>query len=169
MSDQQDILSQSLLKLEDELKSFGTVRSKLKEASEQLEKADIELKQLAGETKKAIVAVEAVTDQTVALSKALIPLAKAIEGVNFPLRLDKIDMAVSTQASTLATFQGTTERGINDLNNEVKRNGKSVLDGFASMGTAMGEASKRDLIIIGLLIFNALILLILSVMAYMKH
>lgn len=137
----QDILTQSLLKLENELNTFGTIQSSLKEAHEKLEHAKKEWDtltkeqqqsalRLVGATQSAIDTTNQVTVQAESITKALIPLAKAIENVNFPLRLDKIDMAVSTQASTMGTFQRTLETGIGDLRAEMveaKKQGKLIL------------------------------------------
>jgi|GEM_PF-4162276 len=157
MSDQQDVLSNALLKLEDELKTFGSVSKKLKNAEEQLDGAQIELKQLAGETKKAIVAVEDVTKQTANLSKTLIPLAKAIEGVNFPLRLDKIDMAVSTQASTTSSLQVTVERGMSNLNASLVTVNNNFVEACNSLNVKAIEARKLSITILVLLVINLLV------------
>jgi len=153
----QDILSQTLLRLELELDTFGTVQSSLKEAHEKLEDAKKEWDQLTKEqqqsalklvdaTQSAISTTNEVTTQAKSLTGALLPLAKAIENVNFPLRLDKIDMAVSTQASTLATFQGTTERGLNDLRVEIE------------------AAKKRDKMITILLMLNTAVVIGLAIL-----
>jgi hypothetical protein len=157
---QQDILSQALLELQDELATFGKVQHALKNAHEQLTKAEQEWDkltkeqqqtalELVGATNAAISATHAVTSQAESLTGALIPLARAIENVNFPLRLDKIDMAVSTQASTMASFQGTTERGFTDLRAE------------------MEKGRKRDIMITTLLIFNTAVLIVFAVLFHL--
>ncbi len=133
----QDILSQTLLRLEQELETFGNVQRSLKDAYDKLEQAKQEWDRLTKEqqqsalklvdaTQSAIDTTKEVSSQAKALTGALLPLAKAIENVNFPLRLDKIDMAASTQASTVATFQGTTERSFNDLRVEMEASKKSA-------------------------------------------
>jgi hypothetical protein len=158
---QQDILTQALLKLQGELATFGKVQHALKTAHEQLTKAEQEWDkltreqqqtavELVGATKDAIAATHAVTTQAESLTGALIPLAKAIENVNFPVRLDKIDLAVSTQASTMASFQGTTDRGFSDLRAELEKSG------------------KRDVAMMALLIINASVLLGLAVLFLLR-
>ena len=176
---QQDMLSQSLQRLENELTLFGTVQNALKEAREKLINAEKEWDRLTKEqqqsalqlvsaTKSAINATNVVTSQSKELAESLIPLAKAIETVNFPMRLDKIDMAVSTQASTLASFQGVFERGFRDLHVEMEKGGKCVSDGFNSVNTAMGKASKRGIMITVLLVINTVIVIGLAVLFYTR-
>ena len=157
MSNPQDVLSNALLKLEDELKTFGSVRNKLEKAEEQLEGTQVVLKQLAGETSKAIAAVTDVTNQTVSLSKTLVPLAKAIEGVNFPLRLDKIDMAVSTQASTTASLQVTFERGMSTLNASLATVNNNLVEACNSLNVKATEARKLNIFMTILLVINLLV------------
>jgi hypothetical protein len=158
----QDILTNSLLKLEEELTSFGKFQNALVNARDDLKKAEQEWTTLTKEqqqsalilvnaTKTAIETTNLVVVQTKTLTESLIPLAKAIETVNFPLRLDKIDMAVATQASTLSSFQTKTERELNEM-----------LDGFSVVTAEIEKAKKRDWIIIGLLVMNALSVAIIA-------
>jgi len=165
---EQNILSLSLIKLQEELTTFSEVHGALKGAHEELIKAEQEWKQLTeeqqqtasqlvGATENAIVATNAVTVQAETMAGALIPLAKAIENVNFPLRLDKIDMAVSTQASTLAAVQGTTERHFNGLHDRIGKNDENMSSGFAVAKKTAEAARKMNIIIILLLILNLLL------------
>lgn len=125
-ADSQDVLTQALTKLQGELELFDGVQKALKGAHQRLVEAEkewgaltTEQQRTAGElvqmTKAAIEATQAVTGQASALTSALIPLAKAVENVNFPLRLDKLDMAVTTQASTLSSFQAETNRRFDEI------------------------------------------------------
>lgn len=176
---QQDILSQTLMRLEKELTSFGTIQNVLKEASEKLMHAEKEWEKLTREqqqsaielvnaTKSAINATDVVTTQTKELADSLIPLAKAIETVNFPLRLDKIDMAAATQASTLASLQGVTERGFSDNRGALQNIEKGVTDGFCALSSAMTAASKRDTIISILLGINLAVLVAIVILMLMR-
>ncbi len=168
--DKQDILSQALLEFQDELTTFGKVQKALKSAHDELIRAEREWEKLTKEqqqtalelvssTKDAVAATHAVTNQTESLAGALIPLAKAIEQVNFPMRLDKIDLGISTQASTMATFHGAIDRGFNGLNEEIEKNGHFISAGFISIEEAFAASRKRDIWIIALLILNALALI----------
>ncbi|MEI7482812.1 MAG: hypothetical protein WCK75_10750 [Elusimicrobiota bacterium] len=132
---QQDVLTLALIDLEKELTSFGSLQNALKDAHQQLTEAEQKWASLTKEqqktaldlvdaTKKAIANTNQVTAQTESLTGALIPLAKAIEQVNFPLRLDKIDLGVSTQASTMAAFQGAIDRGFKDFRDEADKSKK---------------------------------------------
>lgn len=165
----QDLLTNSLLKLEEELTSFGKFQNALVNARNDLQKAEKEWTALTKEqqqsaltlvnaTKTAIETTNLVVAQTKTLTESLIPLAKAIETVNFPLRLDKIDMAVATQASTLSSFQTKTERELNEM-----------LDSFSVVTAEIEKAKKRDWIIIGLLVMNALSVAIIATLSYMNH
>lgn len=153
----QDILSKALLELQDELVTFVKVQDALKIAHNKLTEAEQEWGKLTKEqqqtalelvaaTKNAIAATHTVTSQAESLAGALIPLAKAIENVNFPVRLDKIDLAVSTQASMMSAFKGNTEHAFNDLH------------------STMEKGRKRDVMITTLIIFNTGILIIFAVL-----
>lgn len=164
----QDILSKSLLRLQEELTSFGKVHGALKTAHEELIKAELEWKDLTvkqqltaqdlvGATKAAIAATHAVTLQAETLAGALLPLAKAIENVNFPLRLDKIDMAVSTQASMVSSLQATTERNLTNLQDRIAKADDTMSHGFAAMKASADIAGKKHKTIIELLILTMLL------------
>jgi len=165
----QDLLTNSLLKLEEELTSFGKFQNALVNARNDLQKAEKEWTALTKDqqqsaltlvnaTKTAIETTNLVVAQTKTLTESLIPLAKAIETVNFPLRLDKIDMAVATQASTLSSFQTKTERELNEM-----------LDSFSLVTAEIEKTKKRDWIIIGLLVLNLLSVATMAVLSYMTH
>ncbi len=120
-TDSQDELTKALTHLQSELEQFDGMQKALKGAKQQLEEAAAEWGSLTLEqqrtaadlikaTKTAIEATEAVTEQASELTAALLPLAKAVENVDFPRRLDKIDMAVTTQSSALMSFQATADR-----------------------------------------------------------
>jgi hypothetical protein len=158
---EQDILTQSLLKLEEELGAFGAVHHKLKEAHDQLSQAEIEWQrltkeqqqtalELVGATKHAIAATHAVTAQAETLAGALLPLAKAIENVNFPMRLDKVDMAVSTQALAISSLQATSERGFAGINDRLGRADERL-------SALMTAAKTRHRVVVGLVILNLII------------
>lgn len=125
-ADSQDALTQALTQLESELEQFDGVQKALKNAHQCLIEAKQEWSLLTAEkqrsaielfetAKAAIKVTEDVTGQVSALTCALVPVAKAIESVNFPLRLDKIDMAVTTQSSTLVSNQAATDRRFDEL------------------------------------------------------
>lgn len=125
-ADSQDVLTQALTKLQGELEQFDGVQKALKGAHQRLVEAEKEWGALTAEqqrtaaelvkmTRAAIEATQAVTGQASALTSALVPLAKAVENVNFPLRLDKIDMAVTTQASSLSSFQAEANRRFDEI------------------------------------------------------
>lgn len=154
---EQNILSDSLVKLQEELNTFSTVHHELKTAREKLIEAEQEwekltleqqqtAQQLVGATRRAIDATQAVTSQAESLTGALIPLAKAIENVNFPMRLDKIDLAVSMQAATYATLQAITERNFSSLQERATKNEDCVLT-LVKQGAS---TRKRQLVIITL-------------------
>ncbi|MEI6166994.1 MAG: hypothetical protein WCS52_07345 [bacterium] len=175
-----DVFSQALINLEQELAAFGSVQKALKGAHDELIKAEEEWAQLTKEqqqtavelvssTKDAIAATHAVTSQTEALAGALIPLAKAIEQVNFPMRLDKIDLGISTQASTMATFQGAIDRGFSSVCAEVDKNGKTMADGFTAVSESQVAARKRDVMMTALLVINTLILTGLGVFYFIHR
>ncbi len=156
----QDVLTNSLLKLEEELTSFGTIQNALVNARKDLQKAEQEWERLTKEqqqsaltlvsaTKSAIETTNLVVDQTKTLAASLIPLAKAIETVNFPLRLDKIDMGLSTQVSTLTSLQGKIEREFNEAKDEFH------------------ASKKRDWIIIGLIAVNTMVVTALTVFTFL--
>jgi hypothetical protein len=166
---EQNLLSQSLLKLEEELTSFGEVHQALKAAHEQLIKAEHEWDrltkeqqqtalELVGNTKAAIAATHAVTAQAETLARALLPLAKAIESVNFPMRLDKVDMAVSTQALALSSLQGTTERGFNDINGRIGKVDEFMLGITGAVAAFRAAAAERHSKVVTLLIMNLLVI-----------
>lgn len=176
---QQDILSQALMRLEKELTSFGTVQNALKEAREKLVHAEKEWEKLTREqqqsaielvsaTKSAINATNIVTTQTKELADSLIPLAKAIETVNFPLRLDKIDMASATQASTTAALQGTTERGFDNVHDEIKHISSDMSGGFNILLSSMTKANKWNIVTITLLSINSIVLIVLLILVFSK-
>ena len=104
-----------------------------------------------------IVITKSVTVQAQRLAESLIPLAKAIEGVNFPLRLDKIDMAVSTQASTTASIQGAVERGFGNLHSSMESVNKNVVEASNTLNSKMDEARKLNITMIVLLVINLLV------------
>lgn len=177
---EQNILSESLLRLEEELTSFGAVQMALKNAHEQLIKAKKEwnrltkeqqqtAEELVGNTKDAIAATHAVTAQAGKLANALLPLAKAIESVNFPMRLDKVDMAVSTQASLLSSLQGTTERGLSVIHERIGKVDEAVAEGAAAAKVSADTAGKRHTTAIILLIVNLLFALGGVAMYVMRH
>lgn len=125
-TDSQNVLTQALTKLQDELEQFDGVQKALKGAHQRLVEAEKEWGALTAEqqrtatelvkmTQSAIEATQAVTGQASALTSALIPLAKAVENVNFPLRLDKLDMAVTTQSSALSSFQAEANRRFDEI------------------------------------------------------
>jgi hypothetical protein len=172
----QDILTISLLKLEEELTTFGKFQNALVNAREDLKKAEQEWATLTKEqqqsaltlvnaTKTAIETTNLVVAQTKSLTETLIPLARAIETVNFPLRLDKIDMAVATQASTLSSFQTKTERGLNETQDELKRHGTEILN----VNSNIEESKKRDWLIIGLLILNTISVAAMAISSFIHH
>jgi len=176
----QDILTNSLLRLEEELTSFGKFQNALVNARDDLKKAGQEWTKLTKEqqqsaltlvnaTKTAIETTNLVVSQTKQLTESLIPLAKAIETVNFPLRLDKIDMGVSTQASTLSSFQTKTERGLNEVQNEMKHQDTLLSQGFASIQAETDASKKRDWLVIGLLALNTLAVTALVVTAFIGN
>jgi chromosome segregation ATPase len=125
-ADEQDVLTQALTRLQGELEQFDGVQKALKGAHQRLVEAEQEWGALTAEqqrmaaelvkmTKAAIEATQAVTERASALTSALIPLAKAIENVNFPLRLDKLDMAVTTHASALSSLQNQVDRRFDEI------------------------------------------------------
>ena len=126
MAEKQDILTKALVQLQGELEQFEGVQKALKSAYQRLFEAEKEWGSMTADqqrtaadlvqaTKAAIKATLVVTGQASALTTALVPLAKAVENVNFPLRLDKIDMAVTTQSSALASFQAAADRRFDEL------------------------------------------------------
>jgi hypothetical protein len=151
MSDnEQDSLSRALLRLEQELMLFGTVRNALKEAHEKLTTAGQEWEKVSREQQQsvsdlvnasqvALHAANVATAQTKALTEVVMPLAKAIDAVNFPLRLDKIDMVCATQASTLSALQGNADRNFTGLRGEIQ-----------SFATAAGKRQGVLLILLGI-------------------
>lgn len=125
-----EMLTEAVLNLQSELDKVASVQKLLAEASQRLDKADEEWKSRTAEhqrtttelvqaTKDAIQAMQDVTQKSSIMASALVPLAVAIKNVNFPLRLDKIDMAVTTQASTLAAFQAEANRRF-DILSQIK-------------------------------------------------
>lgn len=131
-ADSQDVLTQALTKLQAELEQFDGVQKALEGAHQLLVEAEKELgartaeqqrtaAELVKMTRAAIEATQAVTGQASALTSALIPLAKAVENVNFPLRLDKLDMAVTTQSSALSSFQAEANRRFDEIKQENNR------------------------------------------------
>jgi hypothetical protein len=132
---QQDTLIENLSKLQEELDSFGKVRDVLKDANEHLTNAMQEWDKLTKEqqqttlelaeaTKGAITGLNSATSKTELLIDILHPLAKAIHDVNFPGRLDKIDMAVSTQTLTMVSFQEVTGRSFTVLQSKMEKGRK---------------------------------------------
>jgi DNA repair exonuclease SbcCD ATPase subunit len=120
-TDSQGVLTEALTQLQSELEQFDGMQKALKGAKQRLDEAEKEWASLTQEqqltaaelikaTKDAIEATKAVTGQASVLTAALLPLAKAVENVDFPRRLDKIDMAVATQSSALMSFQATADR-----------------------------------------------------------
>jgi len=105
-------------------------------------------------TNSAIAATQKVTVQAEAMTSALIPMAKAIEQVNFPLRLDKIDLGISTQASTMATFQGAIDRGFNGVKDELTGMRENATKEFGAVKSAQVDSRKMQIFIIVLLLFN---------------
>ena len=162
-ADSQDALTQALTRLEGELEQFDGVQKALKDAHQRLIEAKQEWSLLTAEkqrnaielveTAKATIKVtEDLTGQTSALTCALIPLAKAIESVNFPLRLDKIDMVVTTQLSTLVSFQAATDRKFDEL--------KLVNDAASRLlATLQTRLSRLGWAIAGLMAMNAAVLI----------
>lgn len=137
-----DQLTEALERLKQELSAFGDVQEALKTAHDKLTRAEQEwenltkeqqatAKELVAATKEAIAATKAVTDNSGKLTDALVPLAEAINEVNFPLRLDKIDLAVATQASHSAK-----------LLNEIGSVDENVAEGFSKVD-ANALATKK--------------------------
>lgn len=136
----------------------------IKLSQEQQEKAT----KLVKATEDAIIVTKSVTVQTQRLTESILPLAKAIENVNFPLRLDKIDLAVSSQLSSLSSLQGTTERGFGDLRGKIEYSSKAMDEGFALVGNQMMDAKKKAGLITILLAVNSAVLIVIAIMFYFK-
>lgn len=170
-ADSQDVLTQALTKLQGELEQFDGVQKALKGAHQRLVEAEQEWGALTAEqqrtaaelvkmTKAAIEATQAVTGQASALTSALIPLAKAVENVNFPLRLDKIDMAVTTQASTLASFQSAADRRFDEL-------GRADQEAVKAIAAVQGRIGRFGWITVVLLLLNTAALIALGIRLFM--
>lgn len=122
----QEVLTQALAKLQSELEQFDGIQKALKKAEQRLVEADQEWRKntaeqqravtdLARMTKTAIEGSQVATQQSSKLASSLIQLAKAIENVNFPMRLDKIDIAVTTQFSSITSFQSEANRRFDEI------------------------------------------------------
>lgn len=125
---EQDALAKSLLELEEQLSSLGTVQQvlakaqegcelatqKLTEAEQSWESWTAEQKQLIGElvrvTAQSVTSVHTVTEQLESVGSSLLSLGNAIQRVDFPQRLDKIDLAVSSQLALMTALQAEIER-----------------------------------------------------------
>ena len=70
------------------------------------------------------------------------------------MRLDKIDLGISTQASTMASFHGTIDRGFSGLSTKVSEMGDTVAESFGVLATAQKASKKRDVVMIVLMIVN---------------
>jgi len=166
-ADSQDVLTEALTQLQSELEQFDGVQKALKGAHERLMDAEKEWRSLTVEqqltaadlvqaTKAAIEATQAVTGQASALTAALIPLAKAVENVNFPLRLDKIDLAVTTHSSSLASFQTASNRRFDDLERADK-------NAFAAIAAVKTRVALFGWFTVVLLLLNTVAFVALSV------
>jgi len=75
-------------------------------------------------------------------------------------------MGVSTQASTLSSFQTKTERGINGIQDDMKRQETKIMQEFTLVNAAGESAKKRDWIVMGLLAMNAMAVIALFIALY---
>ena len=156
----QDYLKKSLVDFQNELETFKGLQLTLNEAKENLIGAERSWNESSAENKKSIKNIIEIVSGSVAsaeivnkslanLCESLDPLVKSIEAVNFPIRLDKIDMAVSTQASTLASVHALQIHEFRKLSEENHLNSNSISDGFFLVNS---KIDKRSLFIVFLLV-----------------
>lgn len=154
-----DVLNATLIELEQELTSFGDLQARLKQAYDKLSSAEQEWSKMTEEqresafklveqTKLAIAATQAVAIEAQTMTKALVPLVKAIENVNFPNRLDKIDLTLTTQASTMANFQGATSQGFTDLRLVGETNNETAKAILSEVKQVRSASAKREIAIL---------------------
>lgn len=150
-----DLLAESLLKLEEELSSLGAVQQALNSAREKIESAheqyklateklegtEQEIRTWAAGQKQIVTELMQRVEQTASemsdaitqldsASNSLVSLGKAIQDVNFPQRLDKIDFAVSSQSSQLSmmtAFQADVAKKLADLHADQQDRHTSLL------------------------------------------
>ena len=164
MSDQ-DYLKKSLVDFQAELENFKGVQETLNDARENLINAERSWSESTAENKQSIKDIidivsgsiesnEKVTKSLAGLCKSLGPLVKSIEDVNFPLRLDKIDIAVSTHASTLSTVHTLVTHEFRMLTEKNELNLVSIEDEFDSVNTSVQSINNRLRFMFNLLIVN---------------
>ena len=145
MSDQ-DYLKKSLVDFQAELETFKGLQETLNDARENLINAERSWSSSTAANKKSIKDIidivsgsiesnENVTKSLDSLCKSLGPLVKSIEAVNFPLRLDKIDIAVSTHASTLSSVHTLVTHEFRMLSEANKLNSEAIKNGFDSVNS----------------------------------
>lgn len=164
MSDQ-DYLKKSLVDFQSELENFKGIQETLNQARENLISAEHSWNESTAENKQSIKnvieivssSIESnliVTEKLGSLCEALGPLVKSIEAVNFPLRLDKIDMASSTQAATLVSIQSLVINEFREIADESHSNSESIADGFALIDSTNERIDKRSRLIVYLLVIT---------------
>lgn len=164
MSDQ-DYLKKSLVDLQAELETFKGLQETLNDARENLINAERSWSESTAANKKSIKDIieivsgsiasnENVTKSLAGLCKTLVPLVKSIEDVNFPLRLDKIDIAVSTHASTLSSVHTLVTHEFRMLAEKNELNLDSIEDEFDSVNASVKSISSRLRLMLSLLVVN---------------
>ncbi len=119
-------INEALVQLQQELETLGSATKKVDEAKEKIEKSLKSWKEQHGKDKELLDQTsEALTNSLGKLnefsetsqetSQKLIALAKSIDNVNFPNRLDKLDNITSLLASQTANLQSNIEREYNLL------------------------------------------------------
>jgi hypothetical protein len=139
-----DELTQALLTLEGNLESFRSAQHAHASAHQRFAEQEKTTTQLCDATMAAIAAAEFVTSQTQSLAEGLIPLAKAIQDVNFPLRLSEMHLAVLTQASKTAALQRDIERGVHELRADIERAQEKLADDLDKVSASIEKLGKRE-------------------------
>ena len=153
MSDEQDVLKKSLIELQAELESLSEIKDSFEKARTNLVEAKSTWNAALVDNKTSIIELIRVAMNTTELADKTIkkidklcdsldPIAKSIESINFPLRLDKIDMAISTQASTIASMQVHVEKEFS----AISKNSETIATKFKDIDTT------KTLVIICLII-----------------